>query len=56
LKIQRITYLSLGTNQGNKLENLQKAIHLIASEVGAIQKIAAVYKTHLHGVLREMNF
>jgi 2-amino-4-hydroxy-6-hydroxymethyldihydropteridine diphosphokinase len=45
LKIQRITYLSLGTNQGNKLENLQKAIHLIASEVGAIQKIAAVYKT-----------
>ena len=45
MKIQRITYLSLGTNQGNKLGNLQKAIHLIASEVGAIQKIAAVYKT-----------
>jgi len=45
MKIQRITYLSLGSNQGEKLENLQKAIHLIASEVGAIQKIAAVYKT-----------
>ncbi|MFT4805425.1 MAG: deoxyguanosine kinase, partial [Psychroserpens sp.] len=25
MKIQRITYLSLGTNQGNKLENLQNA-------------------------------
>jgi len=45
MKIQRITYLSLGSNQGEKLENLKKAIHLIASEVGAIQKIAAVYKT-----------
>jgi len=45
MKIQRITYLSLGSNQGEKLENLQKAIHLIASEVGVIQKIAAVYKT-----------
>ena len=45
MKIQRIIYLSLGSNQGEKLENLQKAIHLIASEVGAIQKIAAVYKT-----------
>ena len=45
MKIQRITYVSLGTNQGDKLENLQKAIDLIANEVGAIQKIASVYKT-----------
>ena len=34
MKIQRITYLSLGTNQGNKLENLQKAIDLIDDRVG----------------------
>jgi 2-amino-4-hydroxy-6-hydroxymethyldihydropteridine diphosphokinase len=45
MKIQRITYLSLGTNQGSKLENLQKAINLIALEVGAIQKVSSVYKT-----------
>ena len=45
LKIQRITYLSLGTNQGNRLENLQNAIYSIADKVGAIQKIASVYKT-----------
>jgi len=44
LKIQRITYLSLGTNQGNKLENLQNAINLIADKIGAILKIASVYK------------
>ena len=45
MKIQRITYLSLGTNQGNKLENLQNAINLIADKVGAVIKIASVYKT-----------
>jgi len=45
MKIQRITYLSLGTNQGNKIENLQNAIDLIADKVGAIQKISSVYKT-----------
>jgi deoxyguanosine kinase len=45
MKIQRITYLSLGTNQGNKLENLQNALHLIDHKVGAIQKISSIYKT-----------
>lgn len=45
MKIQRITYLSLGTNQGNKLENLQNAINLIADKIGAILKISSVYKT-----------
>lgn len=45
MKIQRITYLSLGTNQGNRLENLQNAVNLIADKVGSIQKIASLYKT-----------
>lgn len=45
MKIQRITYLSLGTNQGNKLENLQNAINLIDDRVGGIQKISSIYKT-----------
>ncbi|OSY86869.1 7,8-dihydro-6-hydroxymethylpterin-pyrophosphokinase [Tenacibaculum holothuriorum] len=45
MKIQRITYLSLGTNQGNKQQNLQDAINLIAQQVGAVQKIAPIYKT-----------
>lgn len=49
MKIQRITYLSLGTNQGNKLENLQLAIDLIAEEIGVILKIASVYKTSSWG-------
>jgi len=45
MKIQHVTYLSLGTNQGNKLENLQKAINLISDKVGAVQKISSIYKT-----------
>lgn len=49
MKIQRITYLSLGSNKGDKLENLQKAINLIADRVGAIQKVASVYKTKSWG-------
>ena len=49
MKIQRITYLSLGTNQGNKLENLQNAIDQIDDKVGAIQKISSIYKTPAWG-------
>jgi 2-amino-4-hydroxy-6-hydroxymethyldihydropteridine diphosphokinase len=45
MNIQRTTYLSLGTNQGNKIENLQNAINLIAEKVGPIQQISSVYKT-----------
>ncbi len=45
MKIQKITYLSLGTNQGNKLENLQNAIDLVADKVGSIPRISSVYET-----------
>ncbi|NVK53956.1 MAG: 2-amino-4-hydroxy-6-hydroxymethyldihydropteridine diphosphokinase [Flavobacteriaceae bacterium] len=45
MKIQRIIYLSLGSNQGNKLENLQKAVNLIAQKIGAILRVAPIYKT-----------
>jgi len=49
MHILRTTYLSLGSNQGNKLENLQKAIDLIAENIGSIQKISSVYKTAAWG-------
>lgn len=45
MKINHVVYLSLGTNKGNKFENLQNAIDLIADQVDAIQKISSVYKT-----------
>ncbi|TDQ30305.1 2-amino-4-hydroxy-6-hydroxymethyldihydropteridine diphosphokinase [Tenacibaculum caenipelagi] len=45
MKIQRITYISIGTNQGDKLANIQQAINLIADKVGAVLKVASVYET-----------
>ena len=45
MKIQRITYISIGTNQGDKLTNIQQAINLIADKIGAVLKVASVYET-----------
>lgn len=49
MQILRPTYLSLGSNQGNKLENLQQAVDLIAEKIGAVIKISGVYKTESWG-------
>ena len=49
MKIQRLTYLSLGSNQGDKLKTLQKTINDIAESIGAIQNISSVYKTSSWG-------
>lgn len=45
MKIQRITYLSLGSNLNNRLENLQQAVDLIHKRIGGIQKISSVYQS-----------
>ena len=49
MKIQRLTYLSLGSNRGRKLNNLQEAIYEIAESIGAIHKISSVYKSDSWG-------
>lgn len=49
IKKRKITYLSLGTNLGNKIDNLQNAINLIHQQVGLISKISSVYKTDSWG-------
>ena len=49
MQILRTTYLSLGSNQGNKLKNLQEAINLIAENIGTVAKISAIYKTAAWG-------
>lgn len=49
MKIVRTTYLSLGTNLGNRIENLQSAIDEINLSVGHVRKISSVYKTRSWG-------
>ena len=44
-------YLSLGSNQGNRLEYLQKAINLIGMRIGTVENISATYKTDSWGFL-----
>jgi 2-amino-4-hydroxy-6-hydroxymethyldihydropteridine diphosphokinase len=41
----RTTYLSLGSNLGDKLKNLQEAVNLINKSVGHVKKVSSVYKT-----------
>ncbi len=43
------TYLSLGSNQGNRVENLQQGIDLLSKKVGHITKISAIYQTDSWG-------
>ncbi len=49
MKIVRTTYLSLGTNLGNKIENLQFAIDEINRSLGHVRKISSVYRTKSWG-------
>ena len=49
MRIIRTTYLSLGTNAGEKLSNLQKAVDLIGEKTGHIKSISSVYKTKSWG-------
>lgn len=38
-------YISLGSNRGNKEQNLQKAIELLAEKAGEIESCSSVYET-----------
>jgi 2-amino-4-hydroxy-6-hydroxymethyldihydropteridine diphosphokinase len=49
MKILRTTYLSLGTNLGDKLQNLQDAVNEIAITIGDITALSPVYKTKSWG-------
>ena len=49
MKIQRRTYLSIGSNRGNRAENIQKSIDLLNVRAGSIKKISSVYQTESWG-------
>ena len=45
MKSQHQVFLSLGTNQGNRLRNIENCIQLIHQEVGTVIKISNLYET-----------
>jgi len=50
-------YIGVGTNQGNKLENIQKALTLIESiETTKVVSVSSIYLTKPFGYLRQDDF
>lgn len=45
MKSQHQVVLSLGSNQGNRLENVQSCIQLIHQEIGTVIKVSKLYET-----------
>ena len=56
MKSQNQVILSLGSNLGNRLENIQLAVDLIHLEVGTVIKIAPIYDTPAWGFESENFF
>lgn len=49
MKIQNLAVLSLGSNIGNRLENIQNAVGLIHSGAGTVIKISSLYESPAWG-------
>ena len=49
-------YLSLGTNLGNKYNNLLQAIDYIAERIGRISAVSSIYETKPEGFESENDF
>ena len=45
MKSQHQVVLSIGTNQGNRLENIENCLQLIHQEIGTIIKVSRLYET-----------
>lgn len=45
MKAQHQVILSIGSNQGNRLENIKHCIRLIHQEIGTVIKVSRVYET-----------
>ncbi|MDR1814210.1 MAG: 2-amino-4-hydroxy-6-hydroxymethyldihydropteridine diphosphokinase [Tannerella sp.] len=51
-----ITYLSLGTNLGNKPQNIENALRQIAERIGVIISVSNIYETEPQGFVSSEKF
>ena len=49
MKILKTTYLSIGSNIGDRLQNINDAVNFIGQKIGYINKTSSVYKTESWG-------
>ncbi len=49
MKTPTTAYLALGSNQGDKLQFLQKAVHAIFKKIGEVTAVSSIYKTPAFG-------
>ncbi|MFD1603940.1 2-amino-4-hydroxy-6-hydroxymethyldihydropteridine diphosphokinase [Flavobacterium artemisiae] len=49
MKLQHQIVLSIGSNEGSRLENIQKCIQLIHEEIGTVVKVSKLYETPAWG-------
>lgn len=49
MKSQQQVVLAIGTNQGNRLENIEQSIQLIHYELGTVVKVSKLYETPAWG-------
>ncbi|MEO2058486.1 MAG: 2-amino-4-hydroxy-6-hydroxymethyldihydropteridine diphosphokinase [Mesonia sp.] len=49
MKNPTTAYLALGSNQGDKLQFLQKAVHAIFKRIGEVSAVSAIYETPAFG-------
>jgi hypothetical protein len=49
MKSQHQVILSIGSNLGNRLENIERSLELIHQEVGTIIKVSRLYETPAWG-------
>ncbi|MBE8725597.1 2-amino-4-hydroxy-6-hydroxymethyldihydropteridine diphosphokinase [Flavobacterium hungaricum] len=49
MKLQHQVVLSIGTNEGSRLENIQKCIQLIHKEIGTVIRVSKLYETPAWG-------
>jgi 2-amino-4-hydroxy-6-hydroxymethyldihydropteridine diphosphokinase len=49
-------FLSLGSNLGNRLENLKNGVDLLGTRTGIVTAVSPVYETEPWGCMHDVNF